>query len=122
MVPGRGIMLPLRVGADGRLVRGDRVEALLALFRAMAATPGRSWPHAPWFGLREVFSGANPLLQDQHAIAEALNAALRELGITWAHVEAVSSSTPHDPVGLERRFELLLRLERQGPTRTSLVI
>lgn len=100
------LTLPLRIGPDGRLARGNPLESLLALIHVMAATPAGSWAHARWFGLQEVFAGANPLLHDQQQIADALNRALVGLEITWMRVQSVT--TMPKPQGNERRFHVTL--------------
>lgn len=102
------LSLPLRVAADGRLERTTPGDALMRLFRAMAATRARAWPHAPWFGLADVFAAANVQLHDQQGIADALNRALAELGVTWARVAYVHS-VPADAYG-ERTFRVALEL------------
>lgn len=106
--PSAVVSIPLRVGPDGRLERAAPAEALMRLFRAMAATSPLAWPHAPWFGLADVFAGANVQLQDQQAVADALNLALRELGVRWARVASVQSA-PGAAYG-ERAFVLALEL------------
>lgn len=101
------VSLPLRVGPDGRLERAAPAEALMRLFRAMAATSTNAWPHAPWFGLAEVFAAANPQLHDQQGIADALNQGLAGLGVGWARVVYVHSVAA--PYG-ERGFQIALEL------------
>lgn len=98
--------LPLRIGADGRLVRGEPVETLMRLFRAMAATPASAWPHAPWFGLQEVFAAANVWLEDQPALTDALNDALGGLGVQWVRVDRVHTAPSTVPG--ERTFHVVL--------------
>lgn len=108
MLPATTIAIPLRVGPDGRLARGDPAGELVRLFRVMAATSTRGWPHAPWFGLAEAFAAANVELEDQQGLADALNRALAGLGVAWARVAYVSSV----PAGYgERTFRIALELE-----------
>jgi hypothetical protein len=102
------VSLPLRVGPDGRLERASPAEALMRLFRAMAATSEHAWPHAPWFGLAEVFAAANPQLHDQQGIADALNRGLAGLGVRWARVAYVHAG-PGAAYG-ERDFRIALEL------------
>ena len=112
--PEAAVALPLRVGRDGRLVRSDPREALVALIRVMAGTPRSAWPHAPWFGLQEVFAAAHPATEEQPAIAEALNAAFVGLGVRWARVLRVTSTGPYDVVaslGGERPFGIVLETD-----------
>lgn len=103
------LSLPLRVEPDGRFARADAVDSLVQLFKVMAATPAGSWGHAPWFGLQEVFAAANPLLQDQQPLADALNAALRGLEVRWARVHSVTTAPALSPG--ERNFRIALQLE-----------
>ena len=99
------IGLPLRVERDGRLGRSDPYEALVRLFRAMAATSRAAWPHAPWFGLAEALAETNVQLEDHPALADALNAALAGLGVTWARVDRVHTAPAAHG---ERAFHLVL--------------
>lgn len=98
--------LPLRVGADGRLQLTDTVDPLLRLFGIMAATGARHWPHAPWFGLAELFAGANLAREDQYQIADALTLALRRLGVDAVTVESVRTAAGLGPG--ERRFDITI--------------
>lgn len=107
------ISFPLRVNDRGRLERGDRVDGLLQVLRAMVGTPSRSWSHAPWFGLHEAFLEANPALQDHPRLADNLNTALRELGIDWARVDAVSFQR-EAPRMEDRRFQVTLAFHDGG--------
>lgn len=109
MLPAATIALPLRVGPDGRLARGDPAGELVRLFRVMVATSTRAWPHAPWFGLAEVFAGANIQLEDQQGLADALNRALAGLGVGWARVAYVRT-VPGAAYG-QRTFRIALEAE-----------
>lgn len=88
---GRALALPLRITPDGQLARSEPAEALLRLIQAMVSTTSTHWPHAPWFGLHERFLGVNPDVEDQVALADALNEALDRLGLGWARVQQVRS-------------------------------
>lgn len=115
-MPEAAVALPLRVGRDGRLVRSDPREALVALIRVMASTPRSAWSHAPWFGLQEVFAAAHPATEEQPAVAEALNAAFVGLGVRWARVLRVTSSGPYDVAAAaarERPFGIVLETDGQ---------
>ena len=112
------IALPLRVGNDGRLARGEPVGELVRLFRVMVATSARAWPHAPWFGLAEVFAAANVELEDQQGLADALNQALRALGVEWARVAYVHT-VPGADYG-ERNFQIALETEGRSVVHASL--
>ncbi|HEX2095266.1 MAG TPA: hypothetical protein VHG28_22915 [Longimicrobiaceae bacterium] len=112
------LALPLRIGADGRLERTDPVSSLMAVIRAMAASPAATWQHAPWFGLQEVFEGANLALEQQPVLADALNRALTGLGITWAQVESVTAARDRAPG--ERRFDITLVMVGGRPVHRSL--
>ena len=110
---------PIRVGADGRLERtDDPVGSLLSVVRAMAASPASSWGHARWFGLQEVFEAVNPELQEQPAVADALNHALKQLGIHWVTVTTVLLD--HGTPPGERRFRLTLKTGEDRPVHRSL--
>jgi hypothetical protein len=101
------LALPLQIGKDGLFVRTDRVSSLLAVIRAMAASPASSWRHAPWFGLQEVFAAASADRGEQQpAVEDALNRALVGLGIHWARVEAVT--LPREQAPGERSFSITL--------------
>jgi hypothetical protein len=88
----RTLALPLRVNPDGKLERADAADTLLAMIRAMVAA-----------------SPANPALQDQQRLADALNEALAELGIDWARVLGVHTEPSEQP--WERRFGVTLRID-----------
>jgi hypothetical protein len=112
------LALPFRVERDGRLARSAPAEALVRLFRAMAATSARAWPHAPWFGLEEAFAAANPQLEDQQGLADALNRALAGLGVRWARVASVRT-VPGAAYG-ERAFRVALEVEGAPVTHADL--
>lgn len=120
MAQGRTLALPIRVEPDGRLTRADATESLLRLIEKMAASSRGSWRHAPWFGLHEMFVEANPLLQDQQRIADALNLAFGELGVRWARVQSVTSA-PSSEFG-ERRFNITLTTEGGSAVHGSLTV
>lgn len=100
------VELPFRIDPDGRLARVGRASGLVELFRAMAATPAAAWKHAPWFGLEEVFLEADMRLEDQQGVADVLNHALKELGVSWATV--VSVRRPETADAGERTFAITL--------------
>lgn len=104
--------LPLAVTADGKLVQQDRFEAVLGIVRVMAGTSARAWPHAPWFGLLEAFTeAARRDRQDHEGLKDALNHALRQLGVTDYQVQSLVTG----PVsaGGHRTFRLTL-LDPEG--------
>jgi hypothetical protein len=109
-----GVALPLRITRDGQLERGDPTEQAIRLIQAMAATTQSGWPHAPWFGLHELFLDANLGLQDQQALADAINLALRNLGASWAQVAAVRTARDRAPG--ERRFDITLLIDGDRAT------
>lgn len=76
-------------------------EALGALVQTMFATSTTTWVHAPWFGLYEFVSDFR---NDGDDIRDALNEALRELGITWAAVSSLR--VKNDREQGERLFDL----------------
>lgn len=102
----RTLALPLRVNPDGNLERVDAADTLLAMIRAMVAASPASGTR---FGVHEEFRRANPALQDQQRLADALNEALAELGIDWARVLAVHTERAEQP--WERRFGVTLRID-----------
>lgn len=107
----RALALPLRLERDGQLARTDRVEALLQLMRAMAATTRGAWAHAPWFGLHELVLEARLEREDQHALTDGFNRAFTALGIDWATVHEVKTAAGREPG--ERRFDITLLVEGQ---------
>jgi hypothetical protein len=107
----RMLSLPLRITPDGQLERTDAVSSLLGTIQAMAATSRTAWPHAPWFGLQELFADANLDLQDHPRLAMALNGAFTGLGIGWARVTSVKR--PQSRVTGERNFDITLLIDGQ---------
>ncbi|MBK5188237.1 MAG: hypothetical protein JJD97_08315 [Gemmatimonadaceae bacterium] len=105
----RMLSLPLRITADGQLERTDPVTSLLAMVQAMAATSRQAWPHAPWFGLQELFAEASPDVQEHPRLVAALNASFAGLGIAWARVSAVRRP-PSRTLG-ERNFDITLLVD-----------
>jgi hypothetical protein len=105
----RMLSLPLRITPDGLLERTDPVTSLLGMVQAMAATSRQAWPHAPWFGLQELFADANADVQEHPRIVAALNAAFAGLGITWARASAVRRPKTRDPG--ERNFDITLLID-----------
>ncbi|HEX8455182.1 MAG TPA: hypothetical protein VF647_24090 [Longimicrobium sp.] len=102
----RTLALPLRVEPDGKLERADAGDTLMAMIRAMVAASPASGTR---FGVHEAFRRANPALQDQQCLADALNEALAELGIDWARVVGVHTEPAQEP--WERRFGITLRID-----------
>lgn len=103
-----GVALPLRITRNGQFERGEATDQVIRLIQAMAGTTAASWPHAPWFGLHELFLDANLALQEQQTLADAINLALKNLGASWVQVAAVR--TPRGRPG-ERRFEITLLVD-----------
>jgi hypothetical protein len=114
------VALPLRVRRDGQLERGDAVDQIIHLIKAMAATTPGTWPHAPWFGLHQVFSEANLALDEQQTIADAINVALSNLGVTWARVSRMRTAAALAPG--DRRFDLTLLVEGEPVVHGSLAV
>lgn len=102
----RTLALPLRVNPDGKLERANAADTLLAMIRAMVAASPASGSR---FGVHEAFRRANPALQDQQRLADALNEALAELGIDWARVLGVHTERSGQP--WERRFGITLHID-----------
>lgn len=85
--------LPVRVTPEGKLEQQETLDATLELVRAMAATTATTWPHAPWFGLLELFEEASKREKQEHeALKDALNTAFDELGAEY-RVQSVVSGT-----------------------------
>jgi len=103
------ISLPLRITPEGQLERTDPVTSLLGMVQAMAATSKQAWPHAPWFGLQELFADASPDVQDHPRIVAALNASFAGLGVDWARVSAVRRPKRQNPG--ERTFDITLLID-----------
>jgi hypothetical protein len=103
------LSLPLRITPEGQLERTDPVTSLLGVVQAMAATSRAAWPHAPWFGLQELFADASEEVQDHPRLVTALNAAFAGLGIGWATVSSVRR--PHSRVHGERNFDITLLID-----------
>lgn len=105
----RMLALPLRITPEGQFERTDPVTSLLGMVQAMAATSRQAWPHAPWFGLQELFAEASPDVQDHPRLVIALNTAFAGLGITWARVSAVKRGVAQTRE--ERNFDITLLVE-----------
>jgi hypothetical protein len=103
------LSLPLRITPEGQLERTDPVSSLLAMIQAMAATSRSAWPHAPWFGLQELFAEASTEVQEHPRIVAALNASFAGLGIQWARVSAVRRPPSRTPG--ERNFDITLLVD-----------
>ena len=103
------LSLPLRITPEGQLERTDPVTSLLGVVQAMAATSRQAWPHAPWFGLQELFAEASAEVQDHPRLVTALNAAFAGLGVDWARVSSVRR--PHSRVQGERNFDITLLVD-----------
>jgi hypothetical protein len=115
------LALPLRIGRDGLFERTNRVNSLMGVIRAMAASPASTWGHAPWFGLQEVISRASEERgEDQPEVEDALNRGLAGLGIHWARVTAVI--LPRGQVPGERSFTLTLELGDGIPVHRTVLI
>jgi hypothetical protein len=84
------LVVPLRFEPSGRLSRGDRIDAVSRVLGAMLATRRADWPEAPWFGLADLVEAINVSVTDQASVAQAMNAALDQLGIDWVQVATVS--------------------------------
>ena len=115
----RTVALPLRITSDGQLARGDSTEQVIRLIQAMVATTAGSWPHAPWFGLHELFNDANLALQEQQTLVDAVNAALANFGVTWARVSEIK--TPRNAAVGERHFSLTLLVDGEPVVQGSIV-
>ena len=104
--------LPFRVTPEGKLEQQDGFDAVLELIRAMAGTTATNWPHAPWFGLLELFAeAANRDRQDQESLKDAINVALKNLGVVEWTVQSVVTGRVGGTG--QRRFKLTIE-DRAG--------
>jgi len=106
------LALPVAIQPDGRFRRTDGVEAAMRLIGVMATTHQSFWPHAPWFGLLEMFAEANADVSELPRITDAINAALKELGAGEITVLTVKNARG---VYGERCFEISMRDGRHMP-------
>lgn len=103
------LSLPLRITPEGQLERTDPVTSLLSMIQAIAGTSRQAWPHAPWFGLQEMFAEASVDVQEHPRLVAALNAAFVGLGIDWAQVSSVRR--PQSRISGERNFDITLLID-----------
>lgn len=103
------LSLPLRVTPEGQLERTDPAASLLSMIQAMAATSRRAWPHAPWFGLQELFAEASLDVQEHPRLVAALNAAFTGLGVEWARASSVRRQ--RSLASGERNFDITLLID-----------
>lgn len=83
------LALPLTIGANGLFARVTTADAVAQLIGVMSSTSSGFWPHAPWFGLLELFENAKTDVQDLPRITDAINIALKELGCDAVRVQSV---------------------------------
>ncbi|MGE0442938.1 MAG: hypothetical protein AB7L66_17615 [Gemmatimonadales bacterium] len=106
--------LPVRIGPDGKLLQEDAFDAVLRIIAVMAGTTPTTWPHAPWFGLLEAFGEASRReRQDHENLRDAINLALRELGVADIRVQSVTTGSMD---GGRRPFQLTL-VDQRGDAR-----
>jgi len=99
------LALPVSLAPDGSLQRAEQADAVAGLIGVMASTSQGFWPHAPWFGLLELFESARVDVQEHPRIADAINVALRELGTDGLLVTTVRNAA--GAFG-ERHFDLVM--------------
>lgn len=110
----RSTALPLSVQPDGRLAQIDAFDAVIGLVGVMAGTTSTTWPHAPWFGLLEAFTeAARRERQDHENLRDAINLALRNLGVERVKVQSVTTGAID---GGRRAFQLTL-IDETGQAR-----
>ncbi|MHB1328306.1 MAG: hypothetical protein ACYC2K_08905 [Gemmatimonadales bacterium] len=108
--------LPLRIDATGSLIRQDDFDAVVGVIGQMAGTTSTTWPHAKWFGLFEAFSEAGRRQQQDHeSLKDAINLALRELGVQRYRVQAVS--TVRSDQGFGHRHFRITMVDADGRSR-----
>jgi len=111
----RSTAFPIRVAPDGTLVQGELFDGVLAIIRVMAGTSTKGWPHAPWFGLYESFiEAANRDRQDHEGLKDAVNNALKRLGISEYAVQALATG------GFAPDGRRVFRLTMVGPDGRSI--
>lgn len=76
---------PLRI-ENGFVKRTGEVAAVLNLIQVMAATPRGTWAGCPEFGIRELLEESTIWRDSLSGIADRMNAALEDLGITLYRV------------------------------------
>jgi len=110
------IALPLRIDATGSLVRQDDFDAVVGIIGKMAGTTSTTWPHARWFGLFEAFMEAGRRQQQDHeSLKDAINLALRELGVQQFRVQAVT--TVRSDHGFGHRHFRITMTDAEGRSR-----
>jgi hypothetical protein len=110
----RSTALPLSVQSDGRLAQVDQFDAVIDLVGVMAGTTSTTWPHAPWFGLLDAFTEASRReRQDHETLRDAINLALRHLGVDQIKVQSVTTGAIE---GGRRAFQMTL-IDDRGQAR-----
>ena len=104
--------MPLAFAPDGQLNRADLADSVAELIGIMASTSEHFWSHAPWFGLLEQFESTRADVQEHPRLADAINLALRELGVDSLTVTTVRNAP--SSFG-ERRFDLLMQGGNSSP-------
>jgi hypothetical protein len=99
------VAFPVALAPDGQLQRADQADAVAQLIGVMASTSQHFWPHAPWFGLLEQFESTRADVQEHPRLADAINTALRALGLTELSVTTVRNAAA---LYGERRFDLIM--------------
>lgn len=82
----KALAFPFVISADGSCARTDLGDSVARLIGVMAATEAEFWPHAPWFGLRQVFESVQHGVRDVPAADDAITEALKQLGVTGVTV------------------------------------
>jgi len=82
------ISFPLRLHGSF-LRKTDEPEAVLRLIEMMARTPGGSWKGCRHFGVRDLFEGMRLRPDGIKQAEQAINNALKDLGITHFRLESI---------------------------------
>jgi hypothetical protein len=101
------IAFPLRIGANGWLVRSrSPEESLVQVLRILVSTPRGGWPGSAEFGMRDVFTGIGPEHGAWLAAVKQVNQTLEDLGIDWVRVETIAREPAAAPYSSTYVFTL----------------
>lgn len=105
------LALPLVVDANGQFRRESQADSIVSLVGVMANTHSGFWPHAPWFGLLELFEESQMQVQELPRIGDAISNALVQLGVEGLSV------TVHNATGEygSRAFKITIREDGRPP-------
>jgi hypothetical protein len=105
------LALPLVVEASGQLRRESQADAIVRLIGVMANTHSGFWPHAPWFGLLELFEESKTQVDELPRIGDAINSALQQLGVPGLTVAVHNAAGEYGA----RAFRITVREDGRPP-------